>query len=549
MASLVVLDLECTGLTRPRVTELCMLSIQREELLNPGARPRVCNKLVLCVNPGKMIEPGASNITGLFNDALESQPMFDENTVTSISLFLSRLPQPICLLAHNGNNYDFKVLNSEMNRISKTLPGNIYCADSLEALRALDSEDADESSLISSTSSNSETTSTPSGQNIPEIPKDVFDIKSRVRQIKRKCDPDFDRPPIQAKSVRKRLFDSAGKKDREETVDPLDLTGHKPMGSSLKMSADVVSKRNTCDVESVKKRLTFDDDEDVEEEEEEEDIEMSASEEDPNQCQANISKSNGTIPESQGSLPDVDFLLAVEHLEHSTSKSAKESETKTHCATPQSTARISGCSTPKEQTVNVLSNCEGLCTPETPSTMSTCGQNMSSANMVSPVREFFGNPRKDECVSLQASPVQRGQSPPTEKCLTPMTGLVRSTAAFQLGTPVKNLNKNSDSQPQKEVVPNGVACRSLFRQRADVRSAGHGPNGHRPRAPPLSLYPNRISYKLGEVYRRMFGQEPDDLHSAESDCVTLMRVVKHRSPEFIQWVDEHAVLLSATGLY
>lgn len=128
----------------------------------------------------------------MFNDALESQPMFDEDTVTSISLFLSRLPQPICMLAHNGNNYDFKVLNSEMNRISKSLPGNIYCVDSLEALRALDSVATDESSITARNSSNT-ATSTPSGQNIPEIPKDVFDIKSRVRQIKRKCDADFDR--------------------------------------------------------------------------------------------------------------------------------------------------------------------------------------------------------------------------------------------------------------------------------------------------------------------------------------------------------------------
>lgn len=483
----------------------------------------------------------------MFNDALESQPMFDEDTVTSISLFLSRLPQPICMLAHNGNNYDFKVLNSEMNRISKSLPGNIYCVDSLEALRALDSVATDESSITARNSSNT-ATSTPSGQNIPEIPKDVFDIKSRVRQIKRKCDADFDRPPVQAKSVRKRLFDSAGKKDEVENGDPLDLTGHKPMGSSMKMSADVVSKRNTCDVESVKKRLTFDEDDDENEddehnddEKEDEDVEMSASEENKNQCQENTGKSDGTIPNSQGSLPDVDFLQAVEHLEHSASNSTRGSETKTLCVTPQSTATVLGCFTPKEQTVNVLSNCEGLCTPETPS---TSGQNMNSANMVSPVRDLLGKSRNDECVSLQASPLQRGQSPPSEKCLTPMTGLVRSTAAFQLGTPVKDLNKNSYCQSQKEVVPNGMACRSLFRQMADIASAGL-----RPSAPPLSLYSNRISYKLGEVYRRTFGREPDDLHSAESDCVTLMRVVKHRSPDFIQWVDEHAVLLSSTGLY
>lgn len=76
IASLVILDLECTGLSRPRVTELCLLSVQREELLTPGGRPRVCNKLVLCVNPGKLIEPGASKITGIIT-LLDQLPLFN----------------------------------------------------------------------------------------------------------------------------------------------------------------------------------------------------------------------------------------------------------------------------------------------------------------------------------------------------------------------------------------------------------------------------------------------------------------------------------------
>lgn len=49
----------------------------------------------------------------------------------------------------------------------------------------------------------------------------------------------------------------------------------------------------------------------------------------------------------------------------------------------------------------------------------------------------------------------------------------------------------------------------------------------------LSFYLNRIFYKFGEVYRRIFGRELDDFYSVELDCVILMRVVKYRFLDFI----------------
>ncbi|XP_061164842.1 uncharacterized protein LOC133173810 [Saccostrea echinata] len=525
IATLVILDLECTGLinpgARPRVTELCLLSVQREELLTPVGLPRVCNKLVMCINPKKMIDPTASIVTGLYNDALEAQSPFDDDTITSISHFVSRLPQPICLLAHNGNGYDFKILNAELKRIARTLPGEIYCADSLEALRALDTEAADVLSDPAQNTNNGASTATPVGQNIPEVPEQVIDVKGRVRQKKRKCDADFDRVPIEAKSIRKRLFDSAGKKDDEKNDDSIDLIGHKPIGSSLKMSADVISKRNTCDIESVKKRLSFDDDDEEEDDSEDKDVEMSDSEENHNPLEdkENV-HSQHTIPASQGSLPDDDFLQAVENIEQSQS----ESRNKLNSETPICLLKTSDCVTPKEQTVSVLANCEGLCTPETPS---TSGQTFTTVS----------NPQKDQCLTPMK---EHCFTPQKEQCLTPMTGLVRSTAAFQLNTPVSGRNETYNVEAGKRAVPNGMACRSLFRSTTE-----NACSGFKPGASPVSRFPPRVSYKLVDIYRRSFGQDPVNLHSAESDCVTLMKIIKQRSPAFIQWVDEHAVLLTS----
>lgn len=241
------------------------------------------------------------------------------------------------MLVYNGNNYDFKVLNLEMNRILKLLLGNIYCVDFLEAFRVFDLVVIDEFFIIVRNFSNIVVLIF-FGQNILEILKDVFDIKLRVRQIKRKCDVDFDRFLVQVKFVRKRFFDLVGKKDEVENGDLLDLIGYKLMGLSMKMLVDVVSKRNICDVEFVKKRLIFDEDDDENEddeynddEKEDEDVEMLVSEENKNQCQENIGKLDGIIFNLQGSLLDVDFLQVVEYLEYLVLNSIRGLEIKIFC--------------------------------------------------------------------------------------------------------------------------------------------------------------------------------------------------------------------------
>lgn len=125
-----------------------------------------------------------------------------------------------------------------------------------------------------------------------------------------------------------------------------------------------------------------------------------------------------------------------------------------------------------------------------------------------------------------------------------MMGFVRFTVVFQLGILVKDFNKNLYCQLQKEVVFNGMACRLFFRQMVDIVFVGF-----RLSVFLLSFYLNRIFYKFGEVYRRIFGRELDDFYSVELDCVILMRVVKYRFLDFIQWVDEYVVLLFFIGFY
>jgi len=84
------------------------------------ALPRVLNKLTLCIFPMKTIYPNVTQITGLDNYNLEGQGQFSSSTHQSLSSFLSLLEKPVCLLAHNGDKYDFPLLQAELNRISES---------------------------------------------------------------------------------------------------------------------------------------------------------------------------------------------------------------------------------------------------------------------------------------------------------------------------------------------------------------------------------------------------------------------------------------------
>lgn len=101
--------------------------------------PRVLSSLTLAFNPCTFITDVVADLTGLNNDLLEHQPKFSTDTASLIQAFLSHLPQPLCLVAHNGLRYDFPLLKAEMV-FSKAL-GNfketLCIIDSLAAMRKI----------------------------------------------------------------------------------------------------------------------------------------------------------------------------------------------------------------------------------------------------------------------------------------------------------------------------------------------------------------------------------------------------------------------------
>lgn len=52
-----------------------------------------------------------------------------------IDKFLKHQESPVCLVAHNGFNFDYMVLNDQLQQLGEKLPDDILCMDTLPAFR------------------------------------------------------------------------------------------------------------------------------------------------------------------------------------------------------------------------------------------------------------------------------------------------------------------------------------------------------------------------------------------------------------------------------
>ena len=148
--TLVYFDIEATGLKssgRPRICEVSLVAVNTQDVLNSKKEdtqycevkflPRIVNKLTLCIFPMAVIVPLVSDLTGLDNYNLSGQSAFNKNTGELIKNFLSCLPSPVCLVAHNGNAYDFPLLKAELDKLGIQLSAEILCADSYIGIKEI----------------------------------------------------------------------------------------------------------------------------------------------------------------------------------------------------------------------------------------------------------------------------------------------------------------------------------------------------------------------------------------------------------------------------
>ena len=78
-----------------------------------------------------------SSFVDLDNAQVAFQPKFNTGEVDLIVAFLHQHLEPLCIIAHNGEEFDFRVLKAKLDSLNKTLPKGILCADSLIAFKSL----------------------------------------------------------------------------------------------------------------------------------------------------------------------------------------------------------------------------------------------------------------------------------------------------------------------------------------------------------------------------------------------------------------------------
>ena len=75
---------------------------------------------------------------------LNGHSKFDKSTENVINSFLSHLPSPVCLVAHNGDAYDFPLLKAEMEKVNTPLVHLILGVDSYIGIKNIYKKKAEE---------------------------------------------------------------------------------------------------------------------------------------------------------------------------------------------------------------------------------------------------------------------------------------------------------------------------------------------------------------------------------------------------------------------
>lgn len=136
----VFLNLQTTSLLDEpdcRITELCMIAVNKNDL-GTEELPRVMNKMVICLNPGKAISDEATCLSGLSHDMLKSQRKRGKHTEDLICNFLRHLSKPICFLSHYGNGFHFPLFRAKIRISDQSLRSDLLCADTLQAFKSLE---------------------------------------------------------------------------------------------------------------------------------------------------------------------------------------------------------------------------------------------------------------------------------------------------------------------------------------------------------------------------------------------------------------------------
>ena len=460
---------------------------------------------------------------GLYNDTLERQRDFSPATVSLINGFLSHLEEPVCLIAHYGNGYDFPLLKAELNRINQSLVEDIYCADSLEVFRALDC-------LEMVKSCTSPPPFTPANVPVQFISDYKTPEKSRPEGppgVKRKSPEPLSTREVSTKkersgtetgaAVKRALVYEDAQKNKSPTTNELESKQSAKTGTNT--PKDLNSKQTVVDAFTNELLdefdfSTIDDDELIAAAEMAEEQLRNVSESNSNEGAAN---GQGVSLRNRGTI-DGNYVMSG-----SGYSVLNKLEKNSNSAAPGGPAGTND----RESCVN--DGYRHSCTPISSGSSNNDFSRTSKTGLssVSSLSSKISDPRNSPSNSTGTSTpntvtLTRCDTSSSRTIVTSSISTSRNSPAV---TPVTTVIANAGSSGK------GLVSPALSRQ--SCSSAGSNT---------FSTAPKK-SFKLVEIYRRVFGQPPPESHRAEDDCVSLLKCAQ-RTKDFLSMVDKHADLFS-----
>ena len=425
---------------------------------------------------------------GLYNDNLERQRDFSKDTVTLLNSFLSHLEQPVCLIAHNGNGYDFPLLQAELERIKQHLIGDILCVDSLEVFRVLDGIEPrpDYSSL-----SNKSNLPTPVKQSYVTPEKSSA---AAPPSLKRKSpEPDIQFTP-------KKEDENKTKKSTNDVKRTL----------MFDEKANIVSP--ACKVKNVHALVK---------------------DSEPVVKTTEDSFKKDMLDEFDFSeIEDHEYLAAVDFAEQTISKTVHSE-------------RVKQCSSEISKHINSMTLAESNSDFNSDKNKNNGGYVMAGTGYSVRAKkkegqcELFSDTHSKEVsdvtVKVEGSTVSVEKDTPIISSKiegsSPVNKVI-NTCSFSTKSSVSP-SVSSVVQPGERHVINGKTPLSSARDSSPLKANSPSP----------STSAKKKSYKLTEIYKRLHGRDPPESHRAEDDCVSLL-LCAQKTKHFLNMIDKHAILFS-----
>ncbi|KAK7505095.1 hypothetical protein BaRGS_00003665 [Batillaria attramentaria] len=545
IASLVVFDTETTGLPGPgtKITELCFLSVQRDEVISKNF-PRVINKLQLCLSPERALPPPISTITGLYNDHLEHMAKFGD-AAPLIERFLACQPRPLCIIAHNGNRFDFPLLQAEMRAANQPLPADtgILCADSLEAFRMLDGlpavpewvikkemKEKKRTNIAMSDTRDSGLKQEQGNNNINEL---VSAYPAMADVAKQPSDEEAEVSVVPSQTGDKRTERSTGNTcDAHGTSTPAKLPKLEDHSSTAGVSwhPKIIDSQSDQTHEAPYPGNTPTHDE-------------------PHNEEAQVVPSNWQpngehTPPTNKSIHPPDSNIARQFVKKGQPADFSDEERDRVSRRLFDSDHLPPDNTDADNQHDfTLPGPPVTCTVPSASTEDVCTgdilhlssqASLSDQDLLALAEEVEA---KNGITSLATQDGASGDS----KCVNTDQGITDSEGVSQSSTSERNAGDSvtvTVSDKCGETLPQPSSSSAAA---ARVESDNKGKSAAKLTA---NKTPN-VSYRLGMIHQRVFGSPPDAVHTAEDDCNTLLRLILNRAPEFIEWLDEHAIPLDA----